>query len=56
MEKTVSVPKFLISIGAIGAVGSVLIASPLNSVWVFFWLVSVFALGFGIGMRDKHVH
>lgn len=56
MEKTMSAPKTLIVLGAIGMAGSALIASPQGCAWVFFWLASVFALGFGIGMRDKHVH
>ena len=56
MEKTVSTPKTLIVLGAVGMAGSALIASPQGCVWVFFWLASVFALGFGIGMRGRHVH
>ena len=56
MEKTVSAPKALIVLGAVGMAGSALIASRLSSGWVLFWLGSAFALGFGIGMRDKHVH
>ena len=45
-----------IACGAVWMAASLLIASPLDSIWVLFWLSSVFTFGFGIGMRGRHVH
>ena len=46
----------LILVGASGMAASLLIASRISSGWLLFWLAFAAVLGFGIGMRGRHVH
>ena len=54
--KEEQVSSALILVGASGMAASLLIASRISSGWLLFWLAFAAVLGFGIGMRGRHVH